>query len=1153
MKYFFAFLLTCFLLTETKSQIDTSFWFVAPDISSVLGDAPVTLHFQTYSQASIVYIRQPANLAGVTTSLSIASNTIATLNLTASLTAVESSPTNSVSNKGIYISSKENISVYYTIGSGTNKEMMSLKGQRALGTDFYAPIPTHTAATTYSVFDGGIGFDVVATEAGITTILITPNAACVGRTKSMTFAKSLNIGETFSMRDNNLVNPSELSGSIISSDKRVAVSVSGPVKTATGCPSYFADQITSSDNLGKDYVILKGNGSVDAAYILSPQNASSFTISSATSTLNWLINQGETYSLNIVDPITYIKLDKPVYLMHLSGYGCKLSAAQLAPAYCAGSYTASFPRLSNDSLNLNIVTRSGFQNSFTLTSNASNVPISGGSFTAVPGSNGDLVAARLYFSTVSIPVGSNNQLSNKDDIFGLGLINGGTTGGSAYAYASEFAINSFVYANAIPTATICANTQYSLNGLVGGGPITGSWSFIGFGTLSGGNTQLINNVYTPNPVDTNIKPVKIILTSTGICPNKSDTLKLTVKQPPIVTAGSNSVICSNNPNVHLDGNVYGATNQGLWSVLSPGSGTFSPNTSTLSPSYSLSASDLLLPQLQFVLTSTNNAGCNAEISTVTITINQPPTVSASTLSPILRCSNNPTVFLSGTVSGTTTSTGVWQTTGTGIFIPNNLSLINNYVPSPADINAGNVWLKLSSSNNLQCFAVADSVNILFTYPSVVNAGNDLNTCANDPKTLLFGSITGTNTSSGLWVGGSGVFSPTNSVNSPTYQATTAEVLAGFVILTYSSTNNGICLSTSDQMRIDFQTQPIANFSVNSVCQKNTTIFRDQSINQSGLGVVNGWNWSFGDASPHVGSNNPSHIYPSSGTYTAQLVVRNNFNCFDTIRKQVVVHALPSAEFNIGRSCEGSAQKINFIDASNVAASTNSLYTPFYWDFGGFGISFAQDTSVVFPAEGNYFITHIVTTTNNCKSLTTKTVEITPRPVARFIYVNNSLPSLGANVDFKDTSLYATTWDWDFGNGSTSQLTDPSSFYSQNGTYTVTLKVTDKYQCPSTYTTEVKIFTIVSEIAKLIPNMISPNDDGKNDYWRLDFIQVFFPKAEIEIYNRWGVKLFRSEGYSNAWDGSYQGDPLPVGAYFYTIKLNDVDNTPIFKGTVTLVK
>jgi gliding motility-associated-like protein len=88
---------------------------------------------------------------------------------------------------------------------------------------------------------------------------------------------------------------------------------------------------------------------------------------------------------------------------------------------------------------------------------------------------------------------------------------------------------------------------------------------------------------------------------------------------------------------------------------------------------------------------------------------------------------------------------------------------------------------------------------------------------------------------------------------------------------------------------------------------------------------------------------------------------------------------------------------------------------------------------------------------------------------------------------------------------------------------------------------------------LIPNIISPNGDGKNDYWRLDFINAFFPDAEIEIFNRWGESIFKSKGYSNAWDGSYRGNPLPVGVYFFTIDLKDPKFPDIIKGTITLVK
>ncbi len=1162
-KYLLILCLTLSSLIEIKAQTDTTFWFAAPDISASMGDFPIILHVQTFDQSSVVYVRQPAasGIPVVNFSVNIAANSVYTVDLTSYLAALESAPANTLTSKGLYISSKELISVVYSIGSLANKEMVTLKGSRGLGVDFFVPIPSSVNTMTQFA-DAGVGFDVVATQTGITTVLISPMADCIGHAKNSTFVRSLTQGQTFSVKDLNLANPSQLGGSIISSDKPIAVTIKGAI-TNTGCSSYYVDQLVPTNQLGKDHVILRGNGTQDLAYLVAFQNGTGFTVTTSSGTSNWLINASETYSLNITSPITYIKSDKPLYVFHLSGYGCKMSGTQLAPVYCAGSYSAAFVRLSSDSLNLNICTRAGYQNSFSLTTNGSSLAIPATAFTTVPGSSGNLVAGRIYLPTSSVTVGSYNLLSNSADIFNLSVINGGTNGGSAYGQATDFSIESFAYANAIPTATICGNTQFTLNGVVGGGPNTGIWTILqGYGSLSGSVSQLTNNVYTPSLLDTinnlasiapNNRYVKLILTSTGICPVATDTLRLHVNQPPIVTAGPSSIICSNNPSVQLNGNVYGGANQGVWSVLLPGNGTFAPSSATFSPVYNLSASDISLAQLQFVLTSTNNGVCNAVMDTVIVPINQPPVVTASSVTPIIRCSNNGTINLGGVISGTATSTGVWTSNGTGVFFPNNVALSTAYIPSLNDVTFGNIWLKLESTNNGLCFSVKDSVQVVFTTPSQANAGGDVNSCVNDPTAPLSGFVTGTVTNTGAWSGGGGTFLPSNAALNATYIATPSEVSTGFVTLTLSTTNNGLCLSTTDEVKVNFQAKPFANFSVSAVCLGQFSDFADQSINLSGTGVLKSWTWNFGDGSNPSFANSPVHTYTETGSFDATLIVRNIFNCADTIVKPVVIHDLPAVDFTINRACSGSSQNIIFKDNSSVPPPSSIPSVGYYWDFGGFGYSFSKDTSVVFPSEGLYSITHIITTDKGCQAAVSKSLNVAPRPEAKFVHLSNFVPGLGASVAFVDTSLYATSWSWDFGNGQTSTVKNPSTNYTQNGLYVVSLTVTDQFGCPNTYTTEIRISTIVSDLVQLIPNVITPNNDGKNDVWRLDFIDIYFPEAEIEIYNRWGVKLFRSVGYSNAWDGSYKGDPLPVGAYFYTINLHDKDQTPVIKGTVTLVK
>ncbi len=1516
-KHFLALLFSAVFLLPSSAQIDTSFWFVAPKVPAVIGVNSVSLQVGAYSQSVSLRVRQPANIAGVNLTFTLAANSSSVIDLTPFQTLITSTLANASDIKGLYISATDRVSVNYIISSNAGQESISMKGTNGCGYDFYTPFPNNINTLATGTTVGNVGFDVVATEPGLTTLLITPRANLVGpRTENVTFVTTLNQGETYSCREglksdgkprsiitanfnndlspdmaivdqqynslfiflnngsgaftetsnyalgllptkviaadlnadanqdliitnsgsnnlsvfmgtgtgnftgptnfttnatpvsvacadvnndtfldlvvaengansvrvlngngagsftssasyavgtqptdvaigdvnnngakdlavtnggsgnvsvlmgsttgtfalsltlsltngiptnpsavllvdlnadgnldmavanrgtgnanNNLtmfrgnaagtfttaqqtfglgnnaqspvglvtilnsgaapdlysinygshnisffkntsgtsisfatgVNmavggnpyamakadidadgrmdlvaanfatgnyssllgtgagtmnpavttlygytkpllPSGLAGSIVSADKKISLTMSGALATNTLCSTFYADQITTSGKIGMDYVINQSEATSDLAYVLAPVNSTSLNVTTS-STANWVINTGETYTVNAsANPVSYISADKPVYVFNLAGHGCKLGGAQLAQVYCAGSYTTGFERMSADSLFLQICTRSGYQSTFTLDVNSSPVAVPAASFNPVPGSAGNLVTARIYYNTAIIPVGAYCVLKNSADIFDLSLQNGSSQNGMAFSQLSNFDISSFVIANSAPTATICSNTQFTLNGVIGGGPITGIWSYNGFGSLSGPNTQITNNIYTPSPIDTSLSPIKLILSSTGICPNKSDTLKLTVKQGPIVSAGSDVVICSNNPTVQLSGNVFGAANQGIWSVVAPGSGTFVSAVNAFTTSYSLSPADTALAQLKFVLTSTNNAGCNPEHDTVAVIINKPPVVTASPVNPLVVCANNSTVFLNGTVSGTTTSTGSWQTSGSGIFIPNNLSLISNYLPSVADIGAGSIYLKLQSTNNLQCKPVTDSVQVVFTQPSVPNAGADINSCKNSPRIALNAVVTGTATNTGIWLGGSGLFIPSNTALNPTYIASTSEINSGFVLLTFSTTNSGICAESADDVQIKFQDSPTANFTVNTVCLNQQSVFTDQSLNTSGLpgGVINSWQWDAGNGTSFT-TPNPVYTFTAPGTYTASLIVKNAFNCYDTIQRPVTVHPLPTPGISVSRACNGSAQLITFQDQSSIASPGTIPSTGYYWDFGGEGFSLSKDTAIIFPSEGIYGVTHIVTSSNNCKSVITQSVNITPKPRARFKIINNSTLGLGANISFLDSSnIVPTLWSWHFGNGDSSSIKNPVTTYTANGTYTVSLTIADQFGCTDTFTSTINIRSIASEITQLIPNMITPNGDGKNDIWRLDFIDVYFPSADIEIYSRWGERIFKSTGYSNAWDGSYKGDPLPVGAYFYIIKLNNKENQ-IYKGSVTLLK
>jgi gliding motility-associated-like protein len=83
-----------------------------------------------------------------------------------------------------------------------------------------------------------------------------------------------------------------------------------------------------------------------------------------------------------------------------------------------------------------------------------------------------------------------------------------------------------------------------------------------------------------------------------------------------------------------------------------------------------------------------------------------------------------------------------------------------------------------------------------------------------------------------------------------------------------------------------------------------------------------------------------------------------------------------------------------------------------------------------------------------------------------------------------------------------------------------------------------------------PSAFTPNGDGENDTWHIESIE-YFPGALVTIYNRNGQKIFDSVGYLEPWDGTYNGNDLPVDSYHVVIKLNDELDT--INGSVTILR
>ena len=127
----------------------------------------------------------------------------------------------------------------------------------------------------------------------------------------------------------------------------------------------------------------------------------------------------------------------------------------------------------------------------------------------------------------------------------------------------------------------------------------------------------------------------------------------------------------------------------------------------------------------------------------------------------------------------------------------------------------------------------------------------------------------------------------------------------------------------------------------------------------------------------------------------------------------------------------------------------------------------------------------------------------------------------------------------------STIANPTASPASTTTYTV--MVTSSQGCVSSDSVLVSILPNIS-----FGNGISPNGDGVNDEWEIDFIEMF-PENTVEVYNRWGELLFQSKGYTEKWDGTYKGQPLPVGTYYYIINLNDPLFPDAYTGPITIMR
>ena len=187
------------------------------------------------------------------------------------------------------------------------------------------------------------------------------------------------------------------------------------------------------------------------------------------------------------------------------------------------------------------------------------------------------------------------------------------------------------------------------------------------------------------------------------------------------------------------------------------------------------------------------------------------------------------------------------------------------------------------------------------------------------------------------------------------------------------------------------------------------------------------------------------------------------------------------------------------------------------------------------------ICYVFQVTGACVASDTICITVDPLPII----------DAGPNVTIFEggsTTLNATggiSYTWTPGTGlSDSTIANPVATPTETTTYYVT--GVSPNGCIAIDSVTVTVLPNIK-----FPDGISPNGDGKNDVWIIDFIEQF-PNNVVEIYNRWGELLFHADGYQQDWDGTYEGKELPIGTYYYVIELNEEGKDP-FTGPLTILR
>jgi len=262
----------------------------------------------------------------------------------------------------------------------------------------------------------------------------------------------------------------------------------------------------------------------------------------------------------------------------------------------------------------------------------------------------------------------------------------------------------------------------------------------------------------------------------------------------------------------------------------------------------------------------------------------------------------------------------------------------------------------------------------------------------------------------------------------------------------------VVMSLRAQVHADFTANPTQG------CAPMTISFIN---NSSGSGTLT-YQWNFGNGNSS-NLQNPTANYVNPGTYTVTLIVSNGTSS-DTLVRTHYIHIFqnPTANFTLSPNSGCIPLTVNF---TNTSVPGDTVITNYVWDFGDGGSISSQNPSHNYTQPGGYNVSLQITDGHGCHSTFTQNgaVVASSVPTVAFSadFTSNCTAPFTVNFTNQSSGMGTLTYLWNFGDGGTSTAQNPSHTYTQTGSYSVSLQVTNQYGCSkdTVYTNYINISSV----------------------------------------------------------------------------------------------